>query len=358
MKLRVLVACVAVGALAFLEGCGQREGHGTDRPAEPDRIGFSHAKHAKAQVQCLSCHEEIYDAKNLDTRVLPAEAKCLECHKEKKQSNQCGFCHTDAAHPDTYAKDAPHLHLNHAEHIDRVKEDCAKCHVTLPEPGRPESTPPTMASCTSCHEHKVELTEGQCSPCHTDLKKYALRPVSFFSHEGNFVATHGRSARAAGDSCAQCHEQTFCSDCHAQTVAMKVEAKFPEKVNSDFIHRADYVSRHAIEARADESLCKRCHGETFCNDCHTLQNLTPAAANPRSPHPPNFAFPGAPDWHGPIARRDIASCAACHDQGAQSNCVSCHKVGSVGGDPHPMGWERRHPADEINRNPMCLACHP
>lgn len=348
---------LALWAAVVAGGCTRLSARLSEHPADADRIHFSHALHANAKVPCLSCHEEIYDAKTLETRVLPAEAKCLECHKEKKQQNQCGFCHTDPAHPATFAKELPHLRLNHAEHIERVKEDCARCHLKLPEPGAPESAPPPMSTCTSCHEHAVELTAGQCSPCHTDLKRYALRPVSIFSHQGNFVATHGRDARAAGESCAQCHDQTFCSDCHARTAPMPIEARLPEKVNADFIHRADYVSRHAIEARADESLCSRCHGESFCTTCHTLEGLTPGAARPRSPHPPGFAFPG-PTSHAAAARRDIASCAACHDQGARSNCVDCHKVGGIGGDPHPVGWERRHPTGEINNNPMCLACHP
>ena len=41
----------------------------------------------------------------------------------------------------------------------------------------------------------------------------------------------------------------------------------------------------------------------------------------------------------------------------RSICIDCHKVGGVGGDPHPAGWTNRHPRDEINRNPMCLTCH-
>ena len=57
------------------------------------------------------------------------------------------------------------------------------------------------------------------------------------------------------------------------------------------------------------------------------------------------------------ARRDIVSCAACHDQDAASNCVTCHRVGGPGGNPHPPGFTTKHPAPDINRNPMCLTCH-
>jgi len=344
-------ACARVGGAG---GAGYDQGH----PTESDQIRFSHSAHERAKVNCLACHEEIYDAKNLDGRYLPPEAKCLECHKDKKEQGNCAFCHRDPEHPGSYAPVVRGLRLSHAEHIERVNEDCSRCHKTLPELERSGSTVPPMSACTQCHEHATELANGTCNNCHVDLRRFALRPVSVFSHQGDFVRQHGPSARAAGEGCAQCHDQTFCADCHARTVAIPIEAKFPERVTADFIHRADFLSRHQIEARADEGLCRRCHGQSFCESCHTAENLTPRSSNPRSPHPPDFSFPGSSNSHGPLARRDIAACAACHDQGARSICVDCHKVGGVGGDPHPAGWTSHHPRDEINRNPMCLTCHP
>ena len=53
------------------------------------------------------------------------------------------------------------------------------------------------------------------------------------------------------------------------------------------------------------------------------------------------------------ARRNIGSCAACHDQGPVSNCVRCHQVGGLGGTPHPAGWRSTAPVS----NPECSACH-
>jgi hypothetical protein len=353
---RCLLPILIAGALVPL-ACTRFGGRDGQHPTEADQIRFPHAAHARAGVACLACHEEIYDAKTLEARYLPPEAKCLECHKEKKAQGDCGFCHRDAAHPATYPKVERSLRLSHADHIERVKEDCSVCHQKLPELVNTGSTVPTMGSCTGCHDHATEVAAGTCDSCHVDLRRFPLRPVSLFSHQGDFVHQHGPMARAAGEGCARCHDQTFCADCHARTVALPIEIKFPERVTADFIHRADYVSRHAIEAHADEGLCRRCHGQSFCDSCHTAQGLTPQSTNPRSPHPPDFSFPGSPNSHGPLARRDITACAACHDQGARSNCVDCHKVGGVGGDPHPPGWTSHHPQGEINRNPMCLTCH-
>jgi hypothetical protein len=184
--------------------------------------------------------------------------------------------------------------------------------------------------------------------------------VGDFSHQGNFVRGHAAPARASAETCAQCHDQTYCADCHAKTVSVPVEVKFPERVNAQFIHRNDFLGRHSLEAAADPMSCQRCHGQTFCQSCHQEEGLVPAAtgvAGQHDPHPAGWGFPGSRDFHGDAARRDITSCQVCHDQGPRSNCVTCHRVGGVGGNPHPPSWTQRHGADEIRKNAMCGYCH-
>ncbi len=327
-------------------------------PHGGDRLKVPHARHQTAKVDCIACHEAVFDSKELGDRVIPEEKLCMQCHKAKK--NDCAMCHTAAkarARAGQGAVPPQTLRMSHAAHIERVKEDCTVCHKQLPNPMRSEDTRPKMEACLSCHEHKQQYDEGRCTVCHVDLARFGLKPVSAFSHAGNFVREHMRPARAAPQTCATCHDQTFCSDCHAGTVGLQIETKLPERVDRDFIHRNDFVSRHMIEAKADPASCARCHGTSFCQTCHKAQNLTPQGSNPRNPHPAGFTLPGSPVFHGIEARRDIASCAACHDQGAQSNCVSCHKVGGIGGNPHPPGYDARHPRSEIRQNGMCAACH-
>jgi hypothetical protein len=123
------------------------------------------------------------------------------------------------------------------------------------------------------------------------------------------------------------------------------------------MHRGDFLGRHSVEVAADPASCRRCHGQSFCDSCHQAEGLTAQAKNPRDPHPAGWSIPGSRDFHGPAARRDIASCAACHDQGARSNCVDCHRVGGIGGNPHPPGFTQRHDRAEIRRTGMCLYCH-
>ncbi|MDB4969781.1 MAG: hypothetical protein JWN44_5470 [Myxococcales bacterium] len=322
-----------------------------------DVIKVPHERHRAGGVECLACHETLYDQKSLAQPTLPAESVCLQCHAAEKQKGNCGFCHTDVRKAAPWPARAPALQMSHAEHIERTKEKCTVCHTRLPEPVRTSSMAPAMAACLSCHEHRQEYDDGRCQRCHTDLSRYPLAPVSLYSHRGDFVHEHARPARAAGATCAECHEQTFCSDCHASTVATRIEVKLPERVDANFIHRNDYVGRHQVEAAADPAQCRRCHGSSFCENCHRAQNLSSAGANPRDPHPPGWSLPGSQQFHGTAARRDIVACAACHDQGARSICVDCHKVGGIGGNPHPPGWTSRHGVNEIARNGMCAACH-
>lgn len=321
------------------------------------QIIFSHATHQKAEVDCSTCHETVYEAENLSARHMPKEKVCLGCHKAEKDKSNCGFCHGNPDKPRTYPAKTTELVFNHASHLERVKdEDCGVCHKQLHEPKDRLHHAPEMAVCLDCHQHQKQYDEARCDVCHTDLWRYGLVPVSDFSHKGDFLRRHSAEARASGQSCAMCHEQAFCTDCHAMTTALRPELANPERVDREFIHRIGFEERHHIEASADPALCMRCHGQSYCEDCHTRNNLTPQGTNPRNPHPPNYALPG-PNSHAVDARVNIAQCATCHDQGRNSNCVSCHKVGGMGGNPHPPGYSDQHPREEIDTNNMCRACH-
>ncbi len=342
-----MIAVVSMTTVACAGLFGALTGRG-------DHIKVPHARHAKADVDCATCHETIFESTTLTTVDLPKEKLCLKCHKEEKEKGNCGFCHTDPEHPRTYVARERDLKMNHTEHIERVKEDCTVCHKSLPEPLVTQVKAPSMNTCLDCHEHDEHWAKGECSTCHVDLHKYPLKPIANFSHRGDWLKNHSAEARSAGASCETCHEQSFCSECHSKTDAKKIDTILPERTDRAFIHRHDFLGRHPVEAKADESSCQRCHGTDFCQSCHLKSGLVTGAANGLNPHPLGF---GSGDTHGPAARRDINSCAACHDQGAASNCVSCHKSGGVGGNPHPPSFNLRHSREEIGKNAMCQICH-
>ncbi|HVN32339.1 MAG TPA: cytochrome c3 family protein [Thermoanaerobaculaceae bacterium] len=329
------------------------------RAGEPLTIDPNHAGHVKAGLECLTCHETIFDETALgQPGAFPKESKCLGCHKKEKEAGKCGMCHLNADKPGTYPKREPYLIMNHAKHLEK-DEKCEVCHLTLPARGQVEKPVPPMKTCLSCHNHDDQFKNGQCYACHLDLTHFPLKPETAFSHTINFTRVHPTTARSTSAACETCHQQQFCADCHAaRTRPMKVEEILPDRPDRNFIHWGDFLTRHSIEARGNEAACQKCHPVSFCADCHKKQRLTPDSNNPLNPHPSGWLTTGSPSFHGTAARRDIVSCASCHEQGAASNCVSCHRVGGPGGDPHPFGWTGKHPASEINRNSMCLSCHP
>lgn len=60
----------------------------------PDFVFFSHAKHAKAKVDCSDCHGPVHKRVVL-TAEKPATKMsfCVDCHKSKKASIECNLCH-------------------------------------------------------------------------------------------------------------------------------------------------------------------------------------------------------------------------------------------------------------------------
>ena len=327
---------------------------GTD-PAG-DEILFPHARHQQAKVECITCHENVFDAKTLAGDFLPKEAKCLECHKQKKADGQCNFCHSDVRYAATWPKREPRLKMDHSAHIERVKEDCSQCHSRLSEPRHPATLSDGHAACLKCHDHAQQYSDARCDTCHVDLASYPLVPVSQVSHQGDFLRRHASVARSSQQSCGTCHEQNFCLDCHEKTAMVPVETKLVDRPDRRFIHRQDFLGRHSVESRMDPASCQRCHSTNTCETCHENSRVS-AGLSARDPHPPGWSLPGSGAFHGDAARRNISSCASCHDQGAQSNCVQCHKVGGIGGDPHPPGFRSRHNLNEARSDGRCVACH-
>jgi hypothetical protein len=290
----------------------------------PDQLRFSHAVHADV-AECDTCHE-------VAAQILPKEATCLDCHEKKDDT--CGTCHSRPEAPRSYARDDRHLNFSHEDHANYGADACRTCHG---EPSAPSI--PKHAECRQCHEG--EIARSECAMCHQDLRRWPLKPVAEMAHRGDFLRTHASIAAGKGETCARCHDATFCTSCHAaQNVPLGNEWRAPEEAARAFVHRGDYVARHALEAVASPSLCVKCHDTATCESCHERNKVAGRSAS--SPHPPGWARPGAP------------GSAACHDHGAASICVSCHRPGGVGGNPHPPGWQ---PLGRSMVEMPCLACH-
>ena len=372
--LHVAAAALAAGSLAACKNA-QPVSHETH---EVQRTwAFPHEKHGG--FDCVDCHTGIPRETKLGQARLPGQVKCEECHEIKNPTDdQSKRVVAALANIQKRPAVAYMLNFNHADHLGRIKtkevnQACATCHKELPEVGPARDVTPVMASCTTCHYHGEEVAQAKCQPCHVSLRRYPLKPIeslTAFSHTAAFTKEHGPLAANSTATCAQCHDQTYCANCHANaTVPFRPEIRFPEKIEANFIHRSDYVSRHQIEVQTDPTLCRRCHGSYFCDSCHTAQNVSPRARtatnSPHDPHPANWAnaVGGSPqEFHGAAARANIVSCAGCHDQGSASICTTCHRsngpgLAGVGGDPHPPDFRSRHKRDEIGKTAMCRACH-
>ena len=328
-----------------------------DKPAAPEpAYVFPHSPHVDADVACTACHP-IDKATKLE-----GPFRHVKLPDKISKTPPCADCHDTEPKLSLPLRTTPfRLRFDHAAHLPRVKGNCKLCHVP-PEKGDTAVKVPPMATCTGCHQHQQDFDTARCIPCHVDLKGY--KPEGTFKHAGEWLRQHAALARPSGETCAACHDQTYCAECHSPTTTpSRPSIVYPERVDRTFIHRGDYVGRHMIEAGAAPASCRRCHGSAFCEDCHTQQGLTKFAEafrRPASHDQPNWAIAsGGKPAHAPAARRDIVSCAGCHDQGAQATCVGCHQVGGVAGNvaPHPKKFLSAHDAEDRKHNSMCAACH-
>jgi hypothetical protein len=299
----------------------------------------------------------------------PECLKCNGCHRPHQLDREgklpeaalCEDCHKGQTHALTALLTAPperpfgKIHFDHDRHLGLpgVQGQCVRCHAGVIQDGAP-SVPP-MSECFTCHEHDQQWKAGECAPCHDARDLRRILPRTFLRHEGAFMRRHGTLALEQSRLCESCHAQSDCTDCHDVTQVMSIELRRPEKVDRDFVHRPDFISRHAIEAASQPSRCVRCHEPQTCDACHLERGVSGNHVAGRNPHPPGWVGTSAAtrSFHGREARRDILACASCHDQGPATNCIRCHQVGGFGGNPHPGGWRS---ARSVNEQ-MCRYCH-
>jgi hypothetical protein len=325
------------------------------------KLRFSHKQHLE-EADCGDCHGEVAESKGATRGRFIGQGEhggCAECHDIEE--GECKTCHIGNDRQVKIPRRDRGLRFSHAAHQE-IEGGCKRCHAAAYSASIIGQI--TLAGHDVCDDcHAEALTELRCDTCHRDLHRQRVQPIGLVAHRGNFVRNHGAQA-ADPARCASCHDQTFCSDCHARTNAPGITQafRFPERIQASFIHRGDFVARHAAASRADPASCRKCHGARHCTACHELQGLSVPSraalgARARKAHGPDVMQPGSPGFHGRLARRDISRCAACHDRGAASNCVNCHKVGQLGGNPHPRGFRWRDKSERCRTSSMCTVCH-
>ncbi len=321
-----------------------------------DTLIFSHKLHVTANgIECLTCHSGIDTTTTTSGNFVPKMDVCFQCHSDAQ--NKCTMCHTDPDKAMPFPVEKRDIVFSHQSHLSRVKNDCTYCHTrisleTAPAPGNL----PTMQVCLTCHQKDYDTL--QCSGCHTSLSSLSIERLSHFTHNAGFKNNHGVIARTDINSCEQCHQLSFCDTCHNTNAKILPSIRYPEAPQQPLIHRGDWLAVHSIDAQQDPSSCYRCHSASSCRECH-LRNGVAANGSPNtaSPHPAGTDFlfnTASPQFHGKLARQNINTCASCHSGGADAVCVQCHKVGGIGGNPHPSDFRS---SLNMNKDKVCLVCH-
>jgi hypothetical protein len=328
-----------VAAVSVLVACAGVLGLRKDRPD-----GFAHRAHVVAGVSCTSCHPNITDGKALH---LPDDTTCLTCHQKPHDTRACSGCHSSPLAIAQLLEAKDHLKFDHATHAGPSKNNCVRCHDGVATGDRLR---PAMAACFKCHDDDAERDGRRCDACHVNLSDERTLPATHLAHDGDWLRDHGTRAASSGELCESCHKQSFCASCHGQTVpALPSQLSLGDPFRAS-VHRAGFVARHSLEARSDPGACTTCHTPERCASCHTAKSI----AGERNPHPANWVGLAASDnLHGREARRDPVSCAGCHGGAGEALCVSCHRVGGVGGNPHPAGFSSRQPMSAM----PCRMCH-
>ena len=317
---------------------------------------FDHRAHViKGELGCATCHAGIEKAGDNDPVALPSAASCTAagCHDKPHDARPCLDCHGLPYTTEVRSEARQHLRFAHATHVPRLYGNCMRCHT---EVARGETQIyARLGTCLGCHEHQEQFRIRNCDACHVDLASEETRPESHLIHDGDFIREHGVRAQSSADLCRSCHQERFCASCHGVTTATLPARLAFDEPNRLTMHRAGFRSRHSDEARAEPGTCVSCHDDNMCRDCHADNDIA-AGDGPRlSPHPAGWAgMPGQGNDHGPAARRDPLNCASCHGGAGEALCVSCHKVGGVGGNPHPPGWKSRR---SKRTDVPCVLCH-
>lgn len=338
MKPKILYLII-ISAVAVFLAFSVEDTEGSPQ-SNKEIIKFSHELHAEV-TDCASCHVKIEESATLEGDLLPDKETCAECHDVDDDEN-CQMCHYEDVY-EPLVKAEPELIFSHKYHLENYpSNDCQECHEGITEVDYAFEAPhvnPDMETCYQCHNDRGPASNN-CESCH--ISTVNLIPENHL--QSAFLDKHKFMLKSE-DNCEMCHNEQFCESCHVATVALDVT-----NTASDFytpfsphkyvdnekaqqitrVHDLNFRFTHGMEARGKTSDCATCHQtETFCGECHNPENGGDYAMGgmiPTSHMSNNFIILGGGGGaHADLARRDIESCASCHDtQGADPNCIMCH----------------------------------
>lgn len=337
-------------------------GSNGDSKSNKSLIKFSHKTHSEAAA-CTDCHSAVPTSTSLSDRLLPTMENCAQCHDVEADDN-CTMCHyADIQEPLIQTK--TDLEFNHSKHVNADSPKCETCHSTI---------------FSIDYSYKASEDITPCYTCHNTAS--TILPET---HKvTDFMKTHQFLVSDGSQNCARCHDNEFCETCHVSTSAIDAPntsdnfyAPYsPHRYMNDSkmqqltrVHDLNYQYTHGIDAKGKTSECQSCHvTETFCAECHASESEDFAAGGilPQSHLESNFVTIGVGTGggsHAELAKRDIESCASCHDTfGGDPVCITCHmdNDGVKGTNPktHETGFMSDSEGDWHSDNgSVCFTCH-
>ena len=150
-----------------LEACFSRE-----TVANPP---FNHHAHIEAKIECLQCHEGLFEAESLS---LPKVGQCLDCHKDAKADHPYKTLYTELRDPEqrpwtAIARQPDHVFFSHTRHVDVAELECTTCHREMMDRVSIANhrDPMSMTACIDCHETQNAQSAAwravfDCVACH------------------------------------------------------------------------------------------------------------------------------------------------------------------------------------------------
>lgn len=380
MKVKYLYGSLCLAVISFLIFAAFTIKDEKCSAAENDKkIKFSHKLH-KDLTDCQSCHVGVTGSVTLKDKLLPTKTECKACH-DVEDKDKCSTCHYENVFV-ALSQTKSSLNFNHSFHIGKQNKKCEDCHKGLGDveySHQAKGLLPAMETCYACHNNKSVAT-NECKVCHTATAN--LLPKS---HQVvDFKRSHKFQANEAKANCAMCHDNNSCDVCHSTSGIMNEtntkKSFFRPYEPSNFVdgtkqqvitraHDLNYRFTHGIDAKTGALECKTCHqNETFCVQCHQNRNSDYSMTGivPFSHTKQNFTTFGVGSGggdHAKLAKRDIESCASCHDaQGADPTCITCHvdADGIKGTNPrtHKSGYMKDdHGEWHTSLGATCYSCH-
>ncbi len=369
--LAVIILSLSLSAL--IAGTGQPTDDGS--PA----LRFSHRLHTEDMgMACTDCHGAVQESTLATDVFRPDHTTCESCH-EAQLNEDCTTCHvSDPLDYVVPVREDRGLVFSHASHLEMGAE-CETCHGNVGSLEEAMPVPlPAMATCNTCH-NAVDAP-NTCESCHLNLA--LLRPEEH--NMTDFLRQHRQVALRADANCSSCHTEETCQECHngSELIGVTVpgsDLQVPsgprefaiargQGQNKLKVHDAGFRFTHGVAAQQKTMECQTCHeSQEFCSTCHLAGgNINQGAFRPFSHSRPNFATVGVGSGgglHAREARRDIESCASCHDvQAADPTCVLCHvdNDGIRGTNPrtHEPGFMRGEKGDwHEDQGANCYICH-